>query len=132
MNYQNHAGLSGYMMRNQIVPEAARSDGALVLMFDKKYRVYCRPAPRGDLVLEARLIEMPDEPAKTDALIKQALQVAGGRLYTDADALVLSDDESKLFLQQRIAADSSTDEFEIGLEQFVNAVAVWRQVLCEF
>lgn len=124
-----HGGLASYLARNQFDPAEERPDGAIVLVFDEKYRVFCRPASRGDLVLETTLTTLPEDAGRCDALLGEALRLAAPSLDTRADALVLSEDECALLLQRRLSADAASDEFEQGLEQFVNATGAWRRWL---
>jgi hypothetical protein len=98
------------------------------LVFDDKYRVLCWPAPGGDMVLEARLTELPEDDALCESVMRNALQSACRRIHTHSDALVLSEMGNWLMLQQRVAAEAAADDFENELEAFVNAVAGWRQL----
>ena len=49
-----HAGLTGYLRRARMETGEQREDGALVLVIDGQYRVYCHPAPGRALVLARR------------------------------------------------------------------------------
>ncbi|MDB5840440.1 MAG: hypothetical protein JWQ23_2392 [Herminiimonas sp.] len=124
-----HVGLAGYLSRNRFSGDDEREDGALVLVIDDQYRVFCHPAQHGDLVFEARLMVLPDSGQQVYEVLRQAMQYAAGRLAQFADTLVLSRDESTLLLQQRISADATGSEFEESLENFLNAIATWRRSL---
>ena len=131
MRSQRHDGLASYLARrNQVGAADERSDGAVVLVFDEQYRVFCRPAPRGDLVFETTLTALPDDAARSDALLGEAVRLAAQGLEVQPDALVLSEDERALLLQRRLPADAGSGEFEQGLEDFVNAIGAWRRGLC--
>jgi hypothetical protein len=125
-----HRGLQSYLTRNQVGVADDRADGAVVLVFDEQYRVYCRPAPRGDLVLETNLTTLPDDLQHSDAMLSDAVRLAAQNLDTQADALVLSEDQRELLLQRRLSADAGMDEFEQGLGDFINAIGDWRRSLC--
>ena len=129
MRQTGHAGLDEYLARNRLTGGDPRTDGAVVLVFDDRYRVYCRPAQHGDLVFEIRVTEMPDEERRSDDLLYEALQFTGERLGEADEVPVLSDDARTLLLQQRVAAGALIDDFEHALESFLNAIGTWRRRL---
>ena len=90
--HTGHAGLDEYLARHRLTGGDPRTDGAVVLVFDDQYRVYCRPAQHGDLVFEIRVTEMPDEERRSDDLLYEALEFTGERLGEADEVPVLSDD----------------------------------------
>jgi hypothetical protein len=107
---QRHVALADYLQRNRISMESERSDGALVVVYDRQYRVYFYPAQHGDVVLEAlgMAMEYWDESAET---------------------LALAADERSLLLQRRVSEYATLSEFEQALEDFLNSLASWRREL---
>jgi hypothetical protein len=126
MSRLRHAGFNGFMLRSRLDPGAPRSDGAVALVFDRNVRVLLHPAGRGDIVAEAQLRTLPPTPSLADNVLADALAVAGQRAPVDADYLVLSPEQDRLMLQQRIGADVSADEFETALGRFLDAITGWR------
>jgi hypothetical protein len=124
-----HLGLAGYLKRNRFEAGDERGDGALVLVFDNQYRVHFHPARHGDVAMEARLKVLPVSRGEADALLRETLELATGRLAESADTVVLAGDERTLVLQQRVSVDATVPEFEQALEDFINAVASWRRSL---
>ncbi|WP_048439648.1 CesT family type III secretion system chaperone [Caenimonas sp. SL110] len=122
----NHAGFAGYLLRARLDPGPARSDGAVALVFDGNMRVLLHPGPRGDLVLEAQLRELPTSQAMADDMLLNALSAAAGRDPLFAEYLVLSPEQDRLLLQQRVGASASADEFESALGKFLDALTTWR------
>ena len=123
-----HAGLVAYMGRNRLAVNAPLIDGSIVLVLDKRYRVFCRPAPHGDLVLESRLVQLPDKAGEADELIRLCLMGSWVRMREHGDVPVLTNDQTEINLQQRIPADATINEFEGMLERFTNAIAEWRRI----
>lgn len=123
------AALSGFLERFQLKLGQERVDGAIVLTLDKQYRVYCRPAPFGDLVMESRLLDLPTAPAEREATLRECATVSWLRMQDHAEIPVISPDGGYLLLQQRFPADASVDEFERSLENFVHAIADWRRFM---
>lgn len=123
------AALSGFLDRCQLSLGEERVDGAVVLTLDKEYRVYCRPAPYGDLVMESRLLDLPAVPADREAVLRECATISWLRMQAHADIPVVSPDGGHLLLQQRFPADASVDEFERSLENFVHAIGEWRRLM---
>lgn len=129
MQWRGHAALQTYLARNRIGNET-RDDGAIELVLDDIYRVLCRPAPHGAMVFETVLATLPQDRGSSDELLGEALRFAAERLGEGAEAPALAEDERSLVLQQHLAPDADVDAFEQGLEDFTNAIAVWRRQLC--
>ncbi len=123
-----HTALARYLERNKFPAPEPRVDGAVVLTSDGKQRIYCRPAPFGDLVLEYVVADIPDELSQAEEMLRATLLASYLRLYTHADHPVLSRDGLKILIHQRIPADASVDEFEASLENFLNSLTEWRRI----
>ncbi len=121
--------LSNFLDHHQLKPGAQRVDGAVVLTLDKEYRVYCRPAPHGDLVMESRLLDLPVVPADREAILRECATISWLRMQRHADIPVVSPDGGHVLLQQRCPADATPDEFERSLENFVHAIGEWRRLM---
>jgi hypothetical protein len=123
-----HVGLAGYVERQHLEAPPDRIDGAVVLSFDGRYRIYCRPAPHGDLVLESKLADVPDKPGDAEDLIRTTLMASAVRMVSSADVPVLSKNGLVILLHQRIPADATVDEFEGSLQNYVKSLAEWRRI----
>ncbi len=123
-----HVGLAGYVERQHLEAPTDRVDGAVVLSFDGRYRIYCRPAPHGDLVLESKLADVPDKPSDAEDLIRTTLMASAVRMMTHADVPVLSKNGLVILLHQRLPADATVDELEGSLLNFVKSLSEWRRI----
>lgn len=126
-----HSGLAGFLDRQRLTSGQLlqpRVDGAIVLSIDAQNRVYCRPAPHGDLVLECRLAELPSKAAEAEEMMRHCLVASWVRMHQFADVPVLDSTGTYISLQQRIPSDATTDEFSMALEGFVNSLADWRKI----
>jgi len=123
-----HVGLAGYVERHHLEAPPDRIDGAVVLSFDSRYRIYCRPAPHGDLVLESKLADVPENPGDAEDLIRTTLMASAVRMMTHADVPVLSKNGLAILLHQRIPGDATVDELEGSLQNFVKSLAEWRRI----
>ncbi len=123
-----HAGFSSFLEKNQLNNAEPRSDGSVVLLIDKRFRIFCRPAAFGDLVLESLLINLPEDVNSANELITHALLASWVRMRSHADVPVLSESETEIFLQQRVSVDADIDEFALSLEEFSNSLVEWRRI----
>jgi hypothetical protein len=128
MHSHLHNGFAGYLARHRMQSEIERVDGAVVLLFDRRYRVFCRPAPHGDLVLESRVIELPTDSDAADSLIQECLFASWVRLPDFPDIPTLSEDGLAIVIQLRVPSDASVNEVESALETYVNALSDWRRI----
>lgn len=121
-----HAGLRGYLLRAKLPGSSERADGAMAIVFDGNLRVLIHPASGGDVVFEAPICALPVSNATADRLLEDVARHAAERSPAQADCLVLGGSPERLLLQQRVAAEASSDEFESSLTQFLNALTRWR------
>lgn len=126
---QRHVALMAYLQRNRIDADSERGDGAVVVVFDRQYRVCFHPAQHGDVVLEARLKVLPATAEQAASTLERALRLAPQRWDESAETLALAADERSLLLQRRVSEYATVSEFEQVLEDFVNSLADWRREL---
>jgi hypothetical protein len=128
MRSQQHPGLAAYLARNRIERGGTGGDGSVSLVFDRQYRVSCLPATAGDLLLEARLVELPPDPAVRLARLEALLEHAGQTLEQHAEGIALAPGGHMLVLQRTVPARADSKDFESMLESFVNTLANWRRL----
>ncbi len=128
MSGKFHSGFAGFMDKKGLSSESQRLDDSIVISIGRSFRIYCRPASHGDLVLESRLIQLPDSPADDADLISRCLLASWIRMGTHSDVPVLSENSSHILLQQRMPSDATVEEVELSLENFVNSIVEWRRV----
>lgn len=126
MNSLSHAGLSGYLLRAKLQPGPRGPEGAFTLVFDSTLRVSIHSLTRGDIGLRSRVARLPAADYLSAELMRRALDLAGTRPLSDASAIVLSDRDDSLELQQRVTADVSADDFEHLLAAYLNSLVAWR------
>ncbi|MGI4847204.1 MAG: CesT family type III secretion system chaperone [Janthinobacterium lividum] len=125
----DHVGLAAYLERNHIQADNERSDGALVVVYDRQYRAYFHPAQHGDIVIEARLMVLPAAAANAAQTLEEAMRLALDDWRESAETLALAADERTLLQQRRVFEYATVMEFEQALEDFLNALVGWRHSL---
>ncbi|WP_302174049.1 hypothetical protein [uncultured Hydrogenophaga sp.] len=128
-----HPALNAYLQRLQPRLPAARADrpgGTVVLVFREGLRVTFHPVGRGDLVLEARIMDLSERsPADVGALCKRALELAGQRPWHHVDGMAVSPDGSALQLHLWVPADCSVQGLEQQVDDFLSALTSWRSAM---
>lgn len=129
MQTRRHPALMRYLAKCGLVDGGTRHDDAVELVLDGTLRILCRPGPRGTMVFESRLVELPADRRAIDAMLEQTLRFAGERLGDCDDHPAMSEGTATLLLQQHLGAEAELEAFESSLENFSNAVEDWRAQL---
>ena len=103
--------------------------GKLDLRIDDRIRVKFRPGRRAqDVVLEARLGELPSRPDECEArLARVMLHVTAGAAQQTATIAVSAD--GRQLLLQAVLDGSNPDRFDIAVEAFLNELDRWIAVV---
>ncbi len=109
------------------LPPAA-PPGQLSLTIDR-VRVHLVTFRGGDILVEARVRDLPSAPVERDALLQKALALSTARMAEVAAGPVVDPTASFLKLQARVPAQSSTEELDKAVSVIVNEVEFWRGVL---
>lgn len=123
-----HDGLRKYLAEFNTGGVPRNSDGSVSLIFDGQYRVTCLPLAYGDLLLEARILQLPDEARARRITMEALLEQAGSRLGKHTDRIAFAPGEQMLVLQQTVPAQADRAQFISVLDGFVNALAGWRRL----
>lgn len=101
-------------------------DGRLTLTIDGSHRVHCLGAPGGELLLEARVCSLPEEPRRRREVLDRTMALSGARVQNQRDGVALNADGDLLMLQQTVAADANLLALESDLGDFVNSLVAWK------
>jgi hypothetical protein len=123
-----HAGLGKYLAENQAGKVPANPDGSVSLVFDRQYRVSCLTLAHGELLLEARIVQLPADTGDRRAAMEMLLQQAGSNLQSHSERIAFAPDGQMLVLQQIVPAQADRVQFGAMLDSFVNALAGWRRL----
>jgi hypothetical protein len=112
------------------VPTAAWAlHGKLDLRIDERIRVKLRPGRRpNDVVLEARLGELPSSPSECETVLVRVMLHATAGAAGQLAAIVLSPDGRQLLLQA-VLNGSDADRFDTEVETFLNELDRWIAVV---
>ncbi|NBS63073.1 MAG: hypothetical protein EBT33_01830 [Betaproteobacteria bacterium] len=109
------------------LPPTAPPD-QLSLTIDR-VRVHLVTFRSGEILVEARVRDLPSAPAEQAALLRKALALSTARMAEVAAGPVVDPACSFLKLQARVPAQSGTEELDKAVSVIVNEVEFWRGVL---
>ncbi|MFZ9506147.1 MAG: CesT family type III secretion system chaperone [Burkholderiaceae bacterium] len=109
------------------LPPTAPPD-QLSLTIDR-VRVHLVTFRSGEILVEARVRDLPSGPVEQDALLRKALALSTARMAEVAAGPVIDPACSLLKLQARVPPQSSTEELDKAVSVIVNEVEFWRGVL---
>lgn len=92
-------------------------------------RVHLRSIQAGQLMVEARVCDLPETPAVRSRLVERALQLSLARARKSLCHPAVDEDQSALWLQQRIEAPDDLQAVDQAVESLVNEIELWRQAL---
>nr|WP_314623059.1 CesT family type III secretion system chaperone [uncultured Noviherbaspirillum sp.] len=124
-----HESLRQYLAALKAGEPAQNADGSFSLIFDSQYRVTFLTLAHGDLLLEARVFQLPDEPRSRRTTLEMLLAQAGSRLEGHPEWIALATGGRMLVLQQVLPAKTDRTQFSASLDDFVNALAGWRRLV---
>lgn len=82
----------------------------------------------GQVVVQARICDLPVAPTQRGRTIERALQIALARARDSASQLMLDEDQAAFWLQRRVQGDR-LDELDRAVEGLVNDIELWRATL---
>jgi hypothetical protein len=123
-----NASLCTFLAELRVSEPPQDSDGSYSLVFDSQYRVTFLALAHGDLLLESRIFQLPDEQHSRRATMQMLLEQAGSRLQSHSEWIAFAPGAQMLVLQQVVPAQADRAHFRALLDDFVNALAGWRRL----
>lgn len=92
-------------------------------------RVHLLELHPGQVVLEARIADVPTVQTTHERTLNRILQIALARARASSSHLMVDDEQSAFWLQRRLRPGAGTDDLDSELEQLVNDIEFWRTAL---
>lgn len=99
----------------------------LALTLDQ-VRVHLLELHPGQVIVQARLCDLPLHGNQRERAIERAGQIALARLQASASVLTVDEDQSAFWLQRRVPA-TDLDTLDKAVEALVNDIELWRAAL---
>ena len=99
---------------------------AATLLFDGRYTTRLRPAPQGQILLDAAVGKLPADRQGGEALARRVLAANRGRMASRTEILSLSEADV-LILYRLLPGDIGVLDLAEAVESFVNAQIDWTQ-----
>ncbi len=108
--------------------ELPQHQGRWSVTFDQ-VRVHLLALHDDQVLLQARIIDLPSNPRESEKLLTRALQTASARMRETDVGLCADADGSALWLQVRLPSRSASHQLNQAVERLVQEVELWRRVL---
>ena len=92
-------------------------------------RVTLRELSRNNILIRARVIDIPRDATAQDNRVRKAMEVALGRVRESACVLAVDAECGALWLQRRADAAASIHELGTMIDELVSEVDLWREIL---
>ena len=94
-----------------------------------RVRVQLRELPQNNILVHARVIDIPSDLSGRDNCLSRALSVSTARMRSSSAVLAADGDGASLWLQIAVPLDAGTADLGRAVEHLVNEVEIWRGVL---
>jgi Tir chaperone protein (CesT) family len=105
-----------------------QDQGRWSVTFDQ-VRVHLLALHDDQVLLQARIIDVPSIASESEKLLTRALQTASARMRETDVGLCADPDGSALWLQVRLPKRSATHQLHQAVQRLVQEVELWRRVL---
>jgi Tir chaperone protein (CesT) family len=120
--------LQAWAQSHGVSLESARRSGRLTIPVDG-VRILLSQHNAQRWLLQARVVDLPDDGPLRESLIDKAAATATARMSASASALAIDPDRSALWLQMSLNQDAGSAELEACLERMANDIEFWRAML---
>lgn len=109
---------------------ATRDPGSsrVSISFDS-VRTHFHVLPGNNLLLEARLCDLPSSMSERDRVVERAMTISAGRMRDNPASLACDEELAALWLQRRLPGSITTEKLDEAVEHLVNEVEMWRLLL---
>lgn len=104
------------------------SAGNLSVTIDR-VRVHLVTSRSSEIVVEARVRDLPAAPDEQNRLLRRALELSTARMTASAAGPSVDPAGSTLKLQTRVSANATIEEFDRAVSMIVGEVELWRELL---
>lgn len=105
-----------------------QGQGRWSVTFDQ-VRVHLLALHDDQVLVQARVTDVPSTPSESEKLMTRALQTASARMRETDVGLCADADGSALWLQVRLPTRSASHQLHQAVERLVQEVELWRRVL---
>jgi hypothetical protein len=92
-------------------------------------RIHLLELHPGQVVLEARIADVPTAPAVHERTLERAMQIALARARESRSHLMVDDDQAAFWLQRCIRPGAGLEELDQDIGELVNDIELWRSAL---
>ncbi|WP_092402342.1 MULTISPECIES: type III secretion system chaperone [Candidatus Ichthyocystis] len=116
-------------LRQRDVQATASDDGSIVCVFDKRYRVHLTPLAFDRILLWSFVSFLPAQESKKELFIQKVLKVTQANLFSTQTSLFVNQEQQSVYAQCDVFDIINVNDLESGIENFLNVLEFFRQVL---
>jgi hypothetical protein len=100
----------------------------LAVTFDQS-RVHLIELPTQQLLLEARVCDLPVQASERERTLERVLTIALARSRASSSHVMVDSDASAFWLQRCLPAGADVPDLDLAVEGLVNDIELWRTAL---
>lgn len=94
-----------------------------------RVRVHLVALRSREILVEARVIDLPEAGVQRDKLLERVMTSATARMRDSAMTLTVDANAVSIWLQTRVGIEAFTDQLDQAIAKLVSEVEMWRGVL---
>lgn len=111
------------------IERAVDASARVTLVFEKRYRVHFVEATDGRVLIESRIIDLPEKGVRRDSVLMEVGKLAWVSASRHEACCAVDENDYAVWLQMLCAPDDKTKEFARKVDVFVDLLAFWRKHL---
>ncbi len=128
MSIAGHNLIQQWAIANNLPLSDELKAGRLSVTIDR-VRVHLLTLRTGEILVEARVRDLPSASIEQDQLLHKALALSTARMSEAFASPVVDSTATVLKLQTRVAPNASGDDLEKSVSMIVNEVELWRGMI---
>ena len=83
----------------------------------------------GQVMIEARICDIPTLPTQRDPTLERVMKIALGRALASPNHVMVDDNQSAIWLQRRLDKEADVQQLDLAVEGLINDIDLWRKAL---
>lgn len=92
-------------------------------------RVHLLEIHPGQVILQARVCDIPGPVAQREQTIERAMRIALAQARTSSSNLSVDEEQSAFWLQRRVGSGADLQDLDQAVECLINDIELWRTAL---
>ena len=128
MSQSRHSLIARWADEQSLAQPTGGTAARLAMTVDR-VRVHLIELPSQNVLIEARITDLPLAAGAREKLLQRALSAATSRMHHSNLTLVADHEGNALCLQSRVEAQADLPTLSHAIERLVNEIELWRAAL---